>query len=646
MDARNSIASLAGWTVHARLAEADQVHQAHQARLKFLKEGELPSGVLREEIDTSWRRSLGHGLNCLEGEMLDSQQDHDLQQLLAKNRLLINAAAPEMEYLVSQHGKNGLVILGDAQANVLVVEGQTELLNIAGLRDIRPGSCWSETLRGTNAVGTALVEGRPIQINCGEHYLDRLSPFSCTSVPLRDPQGQVIGVLDLTRDGAMAQPQDNLATMLLVASAIENRLFGQCYPEHLLLAFHSRLQYLGSAWHGLLVLNLDGEVVAVNDRACDLLQRDRGTLVGQSGRDLLGERSPQFIARLMQGGISSVQTAKGEFFLRLVQVPRHTGLGGAVQAPKAPVAKSNVLQSLAGRDSRLARSLRMTQQCLANDLPVLLLGETGTGKEVVARALHQAGPRANRPFVAVNCAAIPEGLIESELFGYREGAFTGSRRGGMLGRLMQANGGTLFLDEIGDMPLSLQARLLRVLQERKVAPLGASEELDIDVAVICATHRDLKQLVQTKSFREDLYYRINGVSLRLPALRERDDIDDLIGTLLSKLGASQVRLDQELGELLGNYDWPGNIRQLEMVLRAALAMREGAESELGLEHLTDSLLDDLTSSCRQPCGRIRENELELIRNSLERHHGNVSAAADSLGISRATLYRKLKQLRA
>jgi len=234
-------------------------------------------------------------------------------------------------------------------------------------------------------------------------------------------------------------------------------------------------------------------------------------------------------------------------------------------------------------------------------------------------------------------------LIESELFGYREGAFTGSRRGGMVGRLMQAHGGTLFLDEIGDMPLSLQARLLRVLQERKVASLGAGEEQDIDIAVICATHRDLKRLVQEKSFREDLFYRINGVSLRLPALRERDDLSELIGSILHKLGVTDVSLDKDFNALLVGYDWPGNIRQLEMVLRSAVAMREDDERVLTLNHLTDSLLDELTASCRTS-GSIRENELELIRTALDRHQGNVSAAADSLGISRATLYRKLKQL--
>ncbi len=625
--------------------ERDLLQEVRQVRQRLLSDGQLPAGVLRAEIDASWRRSIDHGLSCMDEEAVTLQHRNDLELLLANNRLLVDAATPELEYLIHQQGRSGLVILGDADATVLAVEGQTEFLKDLRLRDLSPGASWSESARGTNAIGTAVVEGRPTLINCGEHYLDRLSRFSCTSVPIRDPQGRVIGVIDLTREGVLVQPQDSLATLMLAVSNIESRLFGACYPEHIVLAFHSRQQYLDSAWHGLLALSLDGEVLAANEQACALLQLSRQTLVGRHSTELLGTRSVQFMARLLQGGTSSLQTVKGEFFFKALQIPRVASLGGgAVAARPAPApAKTQELEQLAGSDSRFARALRMARQGLASDLPVLLLGETGTGKEVVARALHQASARAGKPFVAVNCAAVPEGLIESELFGYREGAFTGSRKGGVVGRLMQAHGGTLFLDEIGDMPLSMQARLLRVLQERRVAPLGAAEEQDIDVAVICATHRDLKRLVQEKSFREDLYYRINGINLRLPALRERDALPAFIDGVLQRLGAKDIRLDKELGELLCSYDWPGNIRQLEMVLRVALAMCEKEEKVLGLDHLTDSLLDELTASGRRP-GSIRESELELIRGSLERHQGNVSAAADALGISRATLYRKLKQL--
>ncbi|OLF53033.1 sigma-54-dependent Fis family transcriptional regulator [Pseudomonas chlororaphis] len=621
--------------------------EARLAREKLHREGEVPDGVLRAEIDASWRRSLSHGVHFNSQPELTLESGASLEVLLASNRLLLDAAIPAIDYLAERQGKDGLIILANADAIILSIEGRADRLKGSGVQDITLGACWSEAARGTNALGTALVEARTTLIDCGEHYLDRLSHFSCTSVPIHCPQGEILGVLDLTREGPLGRFQDSSALLAMAVSQIESRVFNASYPEHIVLAFHSRRQYLESPWQGLLALSLGGQILAVSGQACQLLDASRAALVGRRCEEFLGVDGLHLLARLQQGGVGSLQTAKGEFFYKALRAPQRSINVGSVakSAPKSAAAQPR-LDALAGNNERYARALRMARQGLANALPVLLLGETGTGKEVVARALHLAGSRADKPFVAVNCAAIPEGLIESELFGYREGAFTGSRRGGMIGRLQQAHGGTLFLDEIGDMPLALQARLLRVLQDRKVAPLGAGEEQDIDVALICATHRDLKQQVADKQFREDLFYRVNGISVMLPALREREDFDALLDTLLSKLGSPGVPLAADLRQLLAGYHWPGNIRQLEMVLRTALAMREEGDRALGLEHLPDSMLDDLNAGERPGAGSMRENQLELIRQALDNHQGNVSAAADALGISRATLYRKLKQLRS
>ncbi|MFJ2367398.1 sigma-54-dependent Fis family transcriptional regulator [Pseudomonas sp. NPDC087697] len=622
-------------------------HEARLAREKLHLEGEVPSGVLRAEIDASWRRSLSHGVHFNGKHELALESSASLEVLLASNRLLIDAAMPAIDYLAARQGKEGLIILANSDATILAVEGRADRLKGSGLQDITLGACWSEAVRGTNALGTALVEARPTLIDCGEHYLDRLSDFSCTSVPIHCPQGDILGVLDLTREGPLGRVHDSTALLAMAVSQIESRVFNASYPEQIVLAFHSRRQYLESPWQGLLAVSLGGQILAVSAQACQLLNAERSALVGRRCEEFLGVDGLQLLARLQQGGIGSLQTAKGEFFYKTLRAPQRSINVGSTPRSGAKNPKSQPdLESLAGSNARYARALRMARQGLANELPVLLLGETGTGKEVIARALHMAGSRCDKPFVAVNCAAIPEGLIESELFGYREGAFTGSRRGGMIGRLQQAHGGTLFLDEIGDMPLALQARLLRVLQDRKVAPLGAGEEQDIDVALICATHRDLKRLVEDKHFREDLFYRVNGISVMLPALRERDDFSELVNRLLGKLDAPAVKLKEDLSSLLAGYHWPGNIRQLEMVLRTALAMREPGETMLSLEHLPDSMLDELNACERSSSGSIRENELELIRQSLDSHHGNVSATADALGISRATLYRKLKQLRS
>ncbi|MBB1607443.1 MULTISPECIES: sigma-54-dependent Fis family transcriptional regulator [unclassified Pseudomonas] len=629
-----------------RTIGSDLLREAHRARERLQREGELPAGVLREEIDASWRRSLGHGLDCGSGNDQELDNRAGIELLLENNRLLLDAATPELDFLRQRQGHDALVILANADATIVSVAGAHERLRRIGLEDITPGACWSEAARGTNALGTALVEGRATQIDCGEHYLERLSRFSCTSVPISCPRGNLLGVLDLTREGPLAGPVESLSLLNRAAVQIEERLFAASFPGQVVLSFHSRRQYLDSPWQGLLALSLEGRILALSTPACQLLGAPRETLVGRRCEDLLGARGEQLLARLQSGALGSLQTAKGEFFYKVLQAPlRASAVSVPARQPQRPAPAAPDLEALAGGNPRYARALRMARQGLLNELPVLLLGETGSGKEVVARALHQSSARSGKPFIAVNCAAIPEGLIESELFGYREGAFTGSRRGGMVGRLQQAHGGTLFLDEIGDMPLALQARLLRVLQERKVAPLGAGEEQDIDVALICATHRDLKRQVEEKHFREDLYYRVNGISVRLPALRERDDLGQLAQGLLVKLGAPEARLDDELFALLADYHWPGNIRQLEMVLRTALAMREPGENTLGLEHLPDSTLEELAAGERQPCGRIRETEMELIRQALDRHQGNVSAAADALGISRATLYRKLKQLK-
>ncbi|OYQ23719.1 sigma-54-dependent Fis family transcriptional regulator [Pseudomonas mandelii] len=621
--------------------------EARLAREKLHLEGEVPDGVLRAEIDASWRRSLSHGVHFNAKHELALESSASLDVLLASNRLLIDAALPAIDYLAERQGKEGLIILANSDATILAVEGRADRLKGSGLQDITLGACWSEAARGTNALGTALVEARPTMIDCGEHYLDRLSDFSCTSVPIHCPQGDILGVLDLTREGPLGRVHDSTALLAMAVSQIESRVFNASYPDEIVLAFHSRRQYLESPWQGLLAVSLGGQILAVSAQACQLLRAERSALVGRRCEEFLGVDGLQLLSRLHQGGVGSLQTAKGEFFYQTLRAPqRSINVSTPPRSPAKAAKPQPDLESLAGSNVRYARALRMARQGLANELPVLLLGETGTGKEVIARALHMAGTRCDKPFVAVNCAAIPEGLIESELFGYREGAFTGSRRGGMIGRLQQAHGGTLFLDEIGDMPLALQARLLRVLQDRKVAPLGAGEEQDIDVALICATHRDLKRLVEEKHFREDLFYRVNGISVMLPALREREDFSGLVARLLAKLDAPAMVLHDDLGRLLDGYHWPGNIRQLEMVLRTALAMREPGDTVLTLDHLPDSMLDELTATERPASGSIRENELELIRQALDSHQGNVSAAADALGISRATLYRKLKQLRS
>ena len=325
------------------------------------------------------------------------------------------------------------------------------------------------------------------------------------------------------------------------------------------------------------------------------------------------------------------------------------------------------LQYLDTGDPEVSAVIHKLRRVVDRDIPVMILGETGTGKDLLAQAMHNESARAGQPFVPVNCASIPESLIEAELFGYEEGAFTGARRKGAIGKIAQAHGGTLFLDEIGDMPRHLQARLLRVLQERKVSPLGAGKEVEVDVTVISATHKNLKDMIARGEFREDLYYRLNGLVVRLPALRERTDFALVLKKVLHALCESgqHVDISPDAMDLLSCYHWPGNLRQLHNLLRTAVVM-VGDEGVIETCHLPDDFLEELhaaeqpapvcsalpaspvadmalsaPASDAAPDGqRLQDVALHAMAQMLRQHKGNVSAAAKALGVSRNTIYRK------
>jgi transcriptional regulator with PAS, ATPase and Fis domain len=366
-------------------------------------------------------------------------------------------------------------------------------------------------------------------------------------------------------------------------------------------------------------------------------------------------------------------------------------------ARSGPAAAGGLAQLRTG-DAQIASVIDKIRRVLDRDIPTLILGETGTGKELLARAIHMDSARAKQPFVAVNCASIPETLIEAELFGYEDGAFTGARRKGAVGKIVQANGGTLFLDEIGDMPVALQAHLLRVLQERQVTPLGSTKSVAVDVSIICATHRNLREMIDAKLFREDLFYRLNGLAVRLPPLRERSDLMALVRRILDQLAEPggrprHLQPNADVLRLFQHYHWPGNVRQLFNVLRTAAVMAAN-EPVITREHLSDDFLDEALAAQAAPAAgaasaaapdpapaaraeapaslvvpspadlpppapvaavparwsgeaagspkSLEEMEIDAIRRAVDEAGGNISVASKRLGISRNTIYRKLR----
>jgi transcriptional regulator of acetoin/glycerol metabolism len=496
---------------------------------------------------------------------------------------------------------------------------------------------------------------------------------SGAAVPIVDAAGQLCGALAILGHCVSDQPC-MLALARMSVNMIERQLFLASAPQGLTLHFHTRGACLGTWQDGLASCSADGRSVMVNAAGLAQLGLPRSALASHTFRSLFGATLAELADRCRSAatGQASLQLRQGGTVHCRVQIwdscdtmdrPVACDDGGAEGAgvsaarraraglgrlPDLPPLAATALGQLDTGDARMAQVIAKLRKVAGTDIAVLITGETGSGKEWLAQAIHRDSPRARHPFVAINCASIPESLIESELFGYEEGAFTGARRKGSPGKIAQANGGTLFLDEIGDMPLPLQARLLRVLQERQVTPLGSVKSVPVDIALVCATHRNLREQIEARTFREDLYYRINGLVVKLPALRERNDLPALLARVLADEGAG-CTVAPAVARLLERHRWPGNLRQLRSVLRTAAVMA-GPGGEILLEHLADDFMDDLDpaiagteAACNDsaPALALDQMELQLIQRTLAAHGGNTSATARALGISRNTIYRKL-----
>ncbi len=678
----------------ASLGGGRALEAAERARRAMRNNGSVPPGLLPSAIESSWERCLGYGLDRDRGGVPDPLERDVLSEQMENSRDLLVHAQPVMDVLFEQIvDTQNVIVLANEAGYILHSRGDPEFLPRAEKVALAPGADWSEVCRGTNAVGTAIVTGSPIVVHGDEHFLSANHFLTCSASPILDPYGRLSGILDVTGDhGSFSR--HTMALVRMSVQMIENRMFASTFAEMLTLRFHARPEFVGTLCEGMAAFGEDGALLSANRNACfqfgQSLEQLRGagfaSLFGQPISRLLDHllvRPQDPIVLTLNDGVR-VQ-ARADF--RAMHLRRHSSLAlvhgepAAVQpaaetrrqpaAVPPPGSEACPMERLRTGDPKIDAVIGKIKKVLGRDIPILIQGETGTGKELLANAIHAAGPRAAKPFVAVNCAAIPEGLIESELFGYEEGAFTGARRKGSIGRILQADGGTLFLDEIGDMPLSLQARLLRVLQERVVIPLGSAKSCPVNVFVICATHRRIRDSVSSGQFREDLYFRLNGLTVMLPPLRERTDLVALTGALLRQHGGTRPPLlDAEVLDLFHRHAWPGNLRQLSNLLRTAVVMAEG-QPAICREHLPDDFIEDIgqilaamppvaaapheavpavaptlapppAEITEASAGRLQDIALLAIQTAIARNLGNVSATARELGISRCTLYRKLQ----
>ena len=531
------------------------------------------------------------------------------------------------------------------------------------------GASWDENQRGTNAIGTALSEERPIEVLGAEHFLEHNGFLTCCASPIFGPDGKLIGVLDISGDYRIAQSH-TLGLVRLSTAIVEKRLFESMHGRDILVCFHARHDYLGSPKEGIAAVTPDGQVLAINQNGLDILGIRRVDAVRRDFSMVFETSLSGLIDRLRNNAQEYCEIHANGRALHVQlrgQLPVASASGRLFDAtptprlqrrPECGAAPTLTLDTLNTGDTRLQAAIDRARRMLGRDIPILIQGESGAGKEMFAKAFHNSSLRRAGPFVALNCASIPETLIESELFGYQGGAFTGARKEGAPGKIQQADGGTLFLDEIGDMPLNLQARLLRVLQERTVTPLGSTRSVQVDIILLCATHRRLRDEVARGAFREDLYYRLNGMCVTLPALRERTDIRELVGkiALAECRDRTPVRFSESAMQALERFDWPGNIRQLFNVIRVAIALLDDGEEMICESHLPEELFESgplplaiggtaqWSAAPLEQAGSLEEIGRQVAQRTLEAAGGNVSAAARQLGISRNTLYRKLGRL--
>ncbi len=639
-----------------------KVHTIMNSWETFRKTGQLDPGV-RSMIGESWLRCRRRGKDPYEGRSAVVATGPELETILAENRGLIEAARPFMDILCASLGKQDfVVVLADRNGYMLESFGSEEMLHSAFRMHYARGARLTEELNGTTAIGLALLGHGPIQVIGTEHYCQQYHEWGCSAAPLTDEDGSIIGILSITVRKEMVHPH-TLGMVVSAATAVKNMLLAKCAQKELEEKSRLHETILNSLFDGLMMLNRDGYVTFINPSAARMILVDRVEALGKHMTALVpfkpvamqvlytgqGYTDKEIMVETSRGPQRFIQTAilirdqegkiEGvvDIFRELKQVHR------MVNQMVGATARFT-FEDIVGESMPIKECIWLAKVSANSNANTLVQGESGTGKELFAQAIHNAGPRAHGPFVAINCGALPRDLVESELFGYEEGSFTGAKHGGRPGKFEMAHGGTIFLDEIGEMPLEMQVKLLRVLQDRRILRIGGQRFIDVDVRVIAAANGDLTEDVQQGNFRSDLYYRLNVLLIPIPPLRDRqEDILLLAGFFLQKLcsqlGVPQKAFRPDAQALLAQYPWPGNIRELENVVERAVNIC--TEELIGPEHLPVHT-HRAQEAERAAAHSLREMEKTLMQRMLDDCKGNISQAAKALGIGRTTLYQKIK----
>ncbi|MDB1124039.1 sigma-54-dependent Fis family transcriptional regulator [Vibrio algarum] len=577
-------------------------------------------------LNNSWNRSSEAGLKenrlpddiRLERFQLSERRD-SARKLISG---LENYALPLFNQMFAK--TNSRLILTDVQGVILGSWGQEQFACRLTSIALENGVCWQEKLKGTNAIGTAIIEEKPISIIGNQHFINQHRFISCSASPIFDHNGKMLGILDITSEQQVHQSNTQLLIQSMIQK-IENSLLFDIPNGTIRVDIACDQTLLDSGWQGIVIANEAGDVIAHNQLASQLL--DQQEIIGAPLEHLLEPKDTPFVYRLHPQSTKTIPKS-------------------VTYSPSSELHQG---------DERIENAWQQACKVIDNQINLLILGETGVGKGEFVKALHKQSKRKKYPLVIVNCGALPKDLIESELFGYAPGAFTGASNKGFQGKIRQADKGILFLDEIADMPLEAQCRLLHVLQEKEVVPVGSNQSHNVDIQIIAATHKNIEQLIAEGSFRQDLYYRLNGLVFHLPSLRERKDKAALIKKIHKQHCKNEQVLDENLLDLLERFRWPGNIRELDNVLHVATLLSSD-EPVLKLKHIPDHISKSLISRSnintleRRPFNEekeeisLRETVEDTLIKTYRANNGNISKTSKILSISRNTIYRKLKKL--
>jgi len=652
--------------------------QLEQIRKEFSAGRPFDESLVRPVILESWKRSRRHGVEMgyVHEDVLDASE---LEQRIEARRDLCEVAFPILENLFEfTNGSRLLSVFCDEEGYVLKMVGQSYFDFIPPKYLLREGCTRSEHIVGTNGIGTVLVTGEPLQVKGLEHFYPTYENYTCSGAPIFDADGKIVGVL------CLAGPTENskihtLGLAIAIAEIISSNLTIN-HNQHLLKEAYTQTDIINkrlgvifeTVSSGLMLLDGELNILHANSRAAALLMCCEDELAGKSLIDFFGSDRIN-LKNIDKGFENQYLTGESKGLALDLSVSVHPAdPGGYVVNFDTATSLHKKISQVAGLEAFFtfqnilgqtpAVQTALEQARIAGQTPsnVLLTGESGTGKELFAHAIHNASDRKAGPFVAINCGALPKSLIESELFGYEGGSFTGSRREGQPGKFELAHGGTIFLDEIGDMPFDVQSTLLRVLQSREIVRVGGVRPKKIDVRIIAATNRNLVEAIEQQNFRPDLFYRLNVFSIHVPALRDRPgDIPILADYFIRKYakdaGKTWPSISPEALSVLESFSWPGNVRELENVLERAIYM---ADDLIELRHLPEYITQTrpiphhqpgaspvaTKSEALLPEARLVENdEGSLLRRILAEADNNVDRASDILGCSRRTLYRKIKK---